>query len=666
MNGPRPLPPALVTALVSLLLALQWWLGVSATTAISATTDELAHVAGGYSYWTFGDYRLQPENGNLPQRLAGLPWVLAGARIDTTNAGAWGRSNVWILGHNLFYGQGNNSDYLLLGSRALMALTGTALGWLIFAWSRRLWGDAGGLLSLSLYVFSPNFLAHAPLATSDVSMTLALLAACGAWWRHTRKLTAPSLLLSVAAVCLATATKFSFVLLLPIFGLLAVVRLRSAEPLTVGFGPARTIASWRGKLAWIAGSAALHGLAAGMAVWAVFGFRSGATAEGLPAQAEYFFSWSKVMPTAGFWRVFFTVGREWHLLPDAFLNGFATVLYAAAERGAFLNGEYSTTGWRTFFPYAFLVKTPWPELLAYLAAAVTAVAAVRRLPPIRRRAQVMGALYQAAPLLALFGVYWAFSIASHLNIGHRHILPVYPALFIGAGLLLRAGFPRWLSAGAAVLALWGALESARIRPHYLAYFNGFAGGPENGWRHLVDSSLDWGQDLPGLAVWLRQEQRPGENVYVAYAGSGDFEYEGIRARELAPVYNFDKPRRWYELGPGLYCVGATMLQDTYSSQRGEWTLEKERNYLTLWGAVNAAPPPQSDQERELRSRLLYDLDRLRYARLCFYLRIRQPDAVIGYSIFIHRLTAEEVRIVQNGSLTELAAAMEKAMQARAP
>ena len=109
-----------------------------------------------------------------------------------------------------------------------------------------------------------------------------------------------------------------------------------------------------------------------------------------------------------------------------------------------------------------------------------------------------------------------------------------------------------------------------------------------------------------------------------------------------------------------------MLQDTYSNHRGEWTLEKERSYLTLRGAVNAAAPPRDDQERELRSRLLYDLDRLRYARLCFYLRIRQPDAVIGYSIFIHRLSAEEVRIVQNGSLTELADAMSKAMQVRTP
>jgi hypothetical protein len=396
-----------------------------------------------------------------------------------------------------------------------------------------------------------------------------------------------------------------------------------------------------------------------------FGCRFSAPGPGMPAQAEFFAPWAQIMPAHGFWYVFFHTAQTWHLLPDAYLQGFAFVLFASAERGAFLNGEYSSTGWPTFFPYAFLVKTPLPQLAAFALAGGAALAVWGRAGWTHAWTErVRRDLYRVAPLAILFTVYWAFSVTSHLNIGHRHILPTYPALFIVAGLLVRPGASRWLAATAAALVVWNAAESARIRPHYLAYFNPIAGGPENGWRHLVDSSLDWGQDLPGLAAWLRREARPGEQVYVSYFGSGDFEYEGIRARELAPVYNFDKPRRWFELEPGLYCLGATTLQDVYSGWRGPWSLAKEQQYRLLWAELMPAPPVLTPEIRRQRSQKLYDLDRLRFARLCHYLRLRRPDAVVGYSVFIYRLNAEETRIVSHGSLTELAALMERALQTR--
>lgn len=667
MPGSRTLPPVLVTTLVTLLLALQWWLGVSATLEKSVTTDELAHIAGGYSYWHFDDYRLQPENGNLPQRLAGIPWVLDGARIDTGNARAWGNANVWILGYSLFYGSGNNTDFLLLCSHGLMALTGTALGLLIFAWSRRLWGDAGGLFSLTLYAFCPNFLANAPLATSDVMMALALLAATGAWWRQTRMLDGNTLALSLAAAAFAAVTKFSCVLLLPICGLLVLARLALDEPLTLSLGRTRVITNRGVKLAIFAASGLAHVLFAAAVIWAMFGFRYEAAAPGLPALKDYFWAWGRVTEDSAFWRGLFAFTRHWHLLPDAYLNGFATVLYASAARGAFLNGEFSTTGWPQFFPYAFLVKTPWAQLAAYLLAGGAALAAWRALPRTARGERLRAVLAGTAPLLALFAVYWAFSITSHLNIGHRHILPTYPVLFIGAGLLLRQGVPRWLAGAAGALALWAAVESAGIRPHYLAFFNAFAGGPDNGWKHLVDSSLDWGQDLPGLARWLERERRPKETAYVSYAGSGDFEYEGIRALPLSPVYDFDKPRRWLEIGPGLYCIGATMLQDNYSDWRGDWTLEKEVKYAALRTSLAATANPGNDQDRAVRNAALYQFDRLRFARLCFYLRARPPLAIIGHSIFIYRLDAEEIRRATAGTLGELADAMDRALAGqRAP
>jgi hypothetical protein len=669
MNPARPpsrqLPSALVAGFVAVLLAAQWWLGVSATRELGVTTDELVHVVGGFSYWKFDDYRLQPENGNLPQRLAALPWVAAGARLEHADPRIWGRSNVWLAGHELFYESGNNTDYLLLLSRAVMALTGTALGLAIFLWSRRLWGDAGALFSLGLYAFCPNFLAHAPLATSDVTSALALLLACAAFWRVVHRLDWKNLGLSAGATSLAVVSKFSFPLLAPIFLILGIVRLASAAPLDLQLRPlaARPLARGPEKLSALAAVAVGHAAVALAVIWACFGFRFSPVGPGMPAQADFFWAWSTVLPGSGAWQPFFQAVRAARLLPEAFVNGFATVLHASGERSAFLNGEYSSTGWLHFFPYAFLVKTPLAQLAAYLLAAAAGLEVWRR----RRRepTSVPRVLYALAPLLTLFAVYWAASLASHLNIGHRHILPIYPVLFIIAGGLLRARAPRWLALVAAALVAGEAAESAAVRPNYLAYFNAFAGGPANGWRHLVDSSLDWGQNLPGVAHWLEREARPGEEVYLSYYGSGEYRYEGIRAHELGFVYNFDQPRIWFELGPGIYCFSASTLQNVYSDWRGPWTPQKERTLLTLRRLLAEPDKGTSPTQAVLRAQARYALDQLRCVRLCAYLRLRRPDAVIGYSFFIYRLSAEEVQAAVYGTASELADAMVRAQRAAA-
>jgi hypothetical protein len=219
------------------------------------------------------------------------------------------------------------------------------------------------------------------------------------------------------------------------------------------------------------------------------------------------------------------------------------------------------------------------------------------------------------------------------------------------------------------LAGLAAMESMAIRPHYLAYFNVLAGGPVNGWRHLVDSSLDWGQDLPGLAQWLRSHRQSGEPVYVACTGMSDFRYEGIPGEPLAPYYYHDRPRRWQELKPGLYCVSATMLQDVYSPVRGRWTPAKETVYRHLLRQMRTeiAEGKRDTLIAEFGngpSKPLWDLDRLRFARLAQYLRLRRPDAMIGYSILIYRLSDEEVHAAVDGTAAELADAMERALQAR--
>jgi hypothetical protein len=659
---PRTRPVLLLA--VATLLALHWLLAVGSKRGESVTADELAHLTGGYTYWQFDDYRIQPENGNLPQRWAALPAWLEGAKFPALAGSAyWRTSDAWILGHQFFYETGEDHFPRLMAGRALIALFSVATGLLVFCWSRRLFGSAGGFVSLGFFVFSPSFLAHGALVTSDVCMVFFFLASVGAYWRHLHDPRGWWWALSAVVFGLACVAKFSAVLLLPMMAVMALVRAGAGAPLILG-GHAFTSRS--GRLGALVLSALGHGLVALLVIWAFFGFRYSAFNPTLPPADHFIRPWELTLSHIGAQATIIRGLAAWHLLPEAFLYGFSFVLEMSQFRSGFLDGAYSVVGWLRFFPLAFLYKTTLPMLLA------CATAAGVVLHRWRQRAAwtaVCADLYRVTPLLALFTIYWLVSLTTHLNIGHRHILPTYPVLFILVG-----GLGTWLTRRLtpatvliAGLLLWQAVDAVRIYPHYLAYFNPLAGGPENGHRHLVDSSLDWGQDLPGLKVWLDQHagQAP---VYLSYAGSGEPDYYKISARRLPLVNGFKIPQPWVHLEPGVYCIGATMLEHVYSPIRGPWTPELEKEYQWMRGfepvfeIYFSDPARRAELDREAspdkwkRAWTRHDL--LRFARLCHYLRARQPDAQIGYSILIYRLSAAEIAAATTGTLAEWRAALE--------
>jgi hypothetical protein len=335
--------------------------------------------------------------------------------------------------------------------------------------------------------------------------------------------------------------------------------------------------------------------------------------------------------------------RDWKLLPQPYLYGFAHIAHTTVSRPAFLLGEVKTTGWWYFFPYACLIKTPLSTLAILVAAATVVAIRWFRLP----RDRSISWLYRTAPLLTLLGVYWIFSLRSHINIGHRHILPTYAAMMILAGAAsywLRR--PGWVKKAIVGLCLAGlVVESWSIRPHYLAFFNQLIGGPGHAYKHLVDSSLDWGQDLPGLRRWLDTQRAAGYEgeVYLSYFGSGSPIYYGISAARLPSSLDLEPSAERYLLSGGIYCISATMLQNVYAPQklRGPWTPRLEAVY------------------RETRAKLLsgFSSDRLwklykwlQLGKLTAYLREREPDHQVGYSILIYHLSDEEVATSLNRPL----------------
>ena len=772
-----------------LLLAGFYGLLLASLGGKGATYDETTHALGGYVYWKYNDYRLNPENGNLPQRLAALPLLAAGMRPPDTTGPAWAEADQWALADPWFYDPGHDHRRLLFLGRAAAGLAAVALGLLVWLWSRRLFGPWGGLVSLLLYVLSPAFLANGGLMTSDTLAALGLLGGTAAIGALLHRLTPGRVVLAGLVSGALLATKMSAGLLVPVWLVLVAARLIGGRPLPAGWRGRRVLVR-RGSMATVLLAAGLVQAAIAVAVlWAVFGFRFSSSPGRLPGESRQISPWEYVLdrptpgqlllrahlqgtqleradaildahgaapglwdysavaamaeiertvltpaqartievgrsgpPAAGVPRVVdFLRQRRW--LPEAYLYGVAHFWRSSRWRAAFLNGECRATGWWYFFPYTFLVKTPLP-VFGVLLLAFAARGWSRWSGGGGPDGGVAPGSWELLPLGALLGVYGVAVLASRLDIGHRHLLALYPPLFILAGAAggwlaaaFRAGAGRAARTGGVLvvglLALHGADTLYQV-PDYIASFNVLAGGPSGSWRHLVDSSLDWGQDLPGVARWLERE-RPAGSVYLAYFGNDRPAAEGVRARPLFTASGrrtgpepalrlLDLPPTadpaaaaaelartspdgevlgsadfgsrnvlvWIQkpdmlrLSGGTYLVSASLLQPIQYDLEGPWG-PWNRRFEDLYGQLaRMAAPLLADNPAERRAALeahplaqwrevLTRYETFRFARLTAWLRQRQPDDQIGHSILVYRLSDAEIAQALEGPPAELGA-----------
>lgn len=555
----------------------------------------------------------------------------------------------------------------------MVALLGAATGLLVFLWTRGLFGNAGGLVALTLFAFSPSMLALAGTATTDLSITLTLFASTWAIWRVLQQVTLRRIAVSLFAFVLLVLAKPSALVILPITAVLVAVRLYRREPWDLRLaGRHRRLVARRAQAAVVAALMLLHAAAGIGAIWAHYGFRY----EASPRPED---------PTLNMLALKYRDGmasplrstlrwiRDQRLLPEGFHRGIHSLAGNDDETVSFLRGEWTVGGQPWFFPYAIAVKTAPPILLLVAAGTGIWVWRRRRTPATEgaadRRARPAGipSAYTLAPVFALVGCYLGVALVEDLNIGHRHILPVYPALFVlagGVGLLWRVRVaPVWRRLAVAV-AGWTAVESFAARPDYLAYFGPQAGGPENGYKHLVDSSVDWGMDLPALKTVLdRINPNGAEPVFLSYFGTDSPRYHGIRSRRLPGFFDRRKIEA-YAFTPGFYAISATLLQSTYNVAIGPWSRAYEARYRVAlarmqelekilatpgaWARIQAGPT-----SREWRQEI-YVYDALRTARLCAWLRQgRPPDYHAGHSILVWRLTLDDLASALLGPPAEL-------------
>jgi len=247
-------------------------------------------------------------------------------------------------------------------------------------------------------------------------------------------------------------------------------------------------------------------------------------------------------------------------------DGLARTLTRLGDgRSSFLLGRHSISGWIWYFPIALTVKTPLPLLLTAM------LGLALRL----RRPDAEGA-WLIFPAAALF----VAACTSKTQIGYRHILPIYPFMIVlggqgGAWLWERAPWGKALALG---LGLWLIVGVARVYPDYLAYFNELAGGPDNGYRWLVDSNLDWGQGLKELGAELGRRGNPV--IYLSYFGVADPSYYGIRYQPVGYIGGVERQDGVAAPGPGapvLLAVSATNLQAVYYADKSvfSWLLDRK-------------------------------------------------------------------------------------------
>jgi hypothetical protein len=493
------------------------------------------HLTAGYAALTARDFRVDPSHPPIARMWAALPLALSAptadfSAIDRTAPRDW-LSSGYAFARTFVSTDG--IDARLLRARAMVVAGGVLLGLLIFMWAREWQGLRAAVVALGLFALEPNLAAHTAVVTTDGLVTVLIFAAVYCLWRYVRTPTARDLALLAACTGLACVTKFSAVLLAPIILVLMAIAVVN-----------KRISASRGAmaLAVIAASTVL-------AIWMAYGFRYA------PSSNPQWLFTHEAFGTA--------VDRSWlaatinwldahRLLPNAFAQGFLYSVSSVRELPGFLAGDVRSGGWWYYFPTAIALKTP-------LALLLLGVAGIAALVIRRSHDTAMTLAFVLVPV-----VIWLVAAAySGVNVGIRHVLPVFPFLVLlaaagAAECLARRGAARALAA-AAVLAM--AVEVGRSEPYPLSFFNVLAGGPPGGYRYLADSNLAWGGHVKGLKRWM--DERGVSTINLAYFGSVDPAVYGVRATYLPSSAGFLADRFTRPQLPGYVAISGTALDGVY-------------------------------------------------------------------------------------------------------
>lgn len=539
-----------------------FWMGVSAALIVHAglavdcarrwtpTHDEYWHLPLGLYAWNTGDARADPINPPLLRLWAALPLWLTGTELGPVEFPA---ANAYAVGDAFLKQHGEHHRERFLLGRLMILPWGLAGAVIVASWARRWWGDAAGLVAAGLWCGCPLLLAHSALVAHDLPATTATLAVLDAIERLRSRPTTTTYFLWTSAfigslIGIACLTKLSAIALLVI------------APAFWMALPSDRAPSWTWQL---------RGLLVAGVCWLIvlhLGYAAD-TCSGRP--------W----PPMGLF-------TAW--LPSGFVAGMEALRQVLnVPHPVYLDGAWRLGGFRQYYLRGLLDQMPL-GLFALGALATRVGMGQWRERRAWRRFLAVAVVIVAVLIPASF---------SGNQLGLRYVMPVIPF-----GILLCASAAQpWDRASrswrvAIVLCMTATLSALRFHPHQLSFFNAASGGPEQGWTHMVDSNIDWGQDLHSLRDWLRAHPS-GEPLHLAYFGT-------VSPSSLGITYRFPPAR---EPRPGRFAFSV--------------------NY------VAGRPHHMRDINGQELSANIDDFG---------YCRYFTPTARIGYSIHVYELTPEDV------------------------
>ena len=511
----------------------------------SAIVDETAHIPAGYTYAAYNDYRLNPEHPPLAKYVSGIPLQfldLKPPKLDTS----WQNILQWDSGWFFIFNAGNDPDQVVFWARLPMLLFVLALGILLYKWASEEFGNKTGLFVLFLYSFTPDVLAHGHFVTTDVPAAFGFALAVYTFSKFLDNKNLKYLIIAGVGLGVAQLLKFSAFMLYPILLLSIIVkswidsRKTGEKFLTLLWGNFKSyfwISIISLAVVWAMYIPMVWNMSGDVERRVIF---NNMPAEGAEAFRNFlgYFADNPILRGLG------------HYILGLMLV-FGRV---AGGNSTFIIGNFSDKAISWFFPVAFLIKTPVTILILFVFSLIFTVW--------KKVDERKGWLLWLIGLP--FVIYWMITLKGSLNIGTRHLLPVLPFMYIFIGLAMQKIIEsKKLAANLAVIiALFTlAVPVVAAYPKYISYFNAFTFGKD---RHelMVDSSLDWGQDLKRLASYV--EDRNIKGLKIDYFGGG-----------LPSYYIPDSVEYRSGYGPttGWLAVSATFYQMSklHGEKEGKWS-----------------------------------------------------------------------------------------------
>ncbi len=463
------------------------------------TGDEGRHIAASVEVYQLPSHAACIHNPPLPRFLNGLLPYLAGVRLDPEHPDRW---------LQVVESSGNYYRTLVLARLGTLAFLPPLLAY-TYLWGAAVLSRSAGYLAALMVSLCPNVLAYSAVVSTDLAATATVMAATFYLYRWSENPTWGRAAAAAVACGLAALTKFSALVFLPpiVVVFLFLGKRRAANPRR------------------LCGQAALAVLIGGLLLWTVYGFPTRTITRAADRPHEEIDR--LVTPGSLPHRVLYRFAEASFYPPLDFLNGLLELSRQGKKgQASYLLGARKHGGWLHYYPVMIGVKATLPLLLLAVAGM-----AILLLEPGPHR----GPGYVAAAIVVML-VPSAFST---INIGVRHVLPVFPLLAVLAATAVARLWSRRgaLAALGGLLLLWHGIESVAAHPDYLAYFNQIARGREE--HFSVDANLDWGQDLGRLARFCRRRQI-GSLHYRCF-GTTPPEFLGIPAVPLRPE---DRPRGW--------------------------------------------------------------------------------------------------------------------------